>query len=180
MPQASSTIQRDGGPGVVPSMFERGSFRDALLGLGVLALSAAVYWDSFHIKSIAQQDVLGSAWLPRATAAILAVLAVAILARAFLRRHSVTADATDPTILAPEGAPQGRLVALALGWSILYATTLTLRVDYALSTFVYLLLMIGTLGGVSRRMLVVGAVIAAIMAWGCAYVFTKVFLVDLP
>ena len=161
-------------------MFQSRIFRDVLLAFGLLAVSVATYWDSFYIKTMEQQDPLGSTGAPRAVAVALALIAIYLLVRAALRRKSNVAEAIDPTIQTVQGEGQVRLVWQTLGVSVLYVLALHFEISFAVSTFVFLLVLTGVLGRWTRRAIVSGFLAGAIMAVGCTYLFTHVFLVDLP
>ena len=53
-------------------------------------------------------------------------------------------------------------------------------VDFAILTALFLLVTIGTLTRFERRLLPLIVVLALVVGFGCQYVFTRIFVVDLP
>jgi len=65
--------------------------------------------------------------------------------------------------------------------TVAYVLALSARVaDFALVTTVFLFALIAILARFERRALVLAAIIAVAMGYGCQYVFTEIFVVDLP
>jgi hypothetical protein len=68
-----------------------------------------------------------------------------------------------------------------LGLTGAYVAVLAARISsFALATSVFLLLTIGGLNRFDRKGLLVTLVIALAMGFGCQYLFTEVFVIDLP
>jgi hypothetical protein len=53
-------------------------------------------------------------------------------------------------------------------------------VDFAILTALFLLVKIGVLTRFERRLLPLIVVLALVVGFGCQYVFTRIFVVDLP
>jgi len=121
-------------------------------------------------------EPLGSAPVPQATAVLIIALSLAVGLKA-LRRLRVQPKR-------PAAADDGNrpLDAIAVGaLTVLYVALLDARVfDFAPLTALYLFFTIGLLIRLEPRGLAVAAAVAATVGWGAQYVFTRVFVVDLP
>ncbi len=116
-------------------------------------------------------EPLGSAPVPQAVASLILLLAVWIIVRACIDKRPVAAAAADRYLDA------GVVVALTL----LFVAAMHYRLaTFAILTLVYLVATIGFLIRFDRRQLpwVIG--IAAIVGFGFQYLFTRVFVIDLP
>ncbi|MEO1089753.1 MAG: tripartite tricarboxylate transporter TctB family protein [Pseudomonadota bacterium] len=119
-------------------------------------------------------EPLGSGPVPRATAWCIITLCALTIARAVPRlSHRRTTD---------DGVPERWLDAGAMfALTVLYVAALHLRLTtFAVMTSAYLALTIGLLVRLERRLLpwVVGVALA--IGFGSQYVFTRIFVVDLP
>lgn len=160
--------------------------RDIVLASCTLLVCGAVYFDLKHVRVIAGQDPLGSAGLPMATIIIIAALCVFLMVRALWTfRRPVEASRVPAAPDGIEGALRAPfsdhlLTAGFLVLSLLYALSMDLRIDFTLSTFIFLVVGGAMISDLRPRSLMVTVVVAAILAFGCDYVFTKIFLIDLP
>ena len=76
-------------------------------------------------------------------------------------------------------SPYGPLV--TLGLTIVYVVALDLAVaSFGLITFVFLTVLIVALENFKTRLLLPALVVSAIVSFGVEYLFTNVFVVDLP
>jgi len=116
-------------------------------------------------------EPLGSAPVPQATAGLIIILALGLVLRACLDRRPVAA-----------GPGSGLIDAAAvLAFTLLYVTAMHYRLTtFAIMTVLYLVLTIGFLVRFERRRLPLIAAIAVVVGFGCQYIFTRVFVVDLP
>ncbi len=116
-------------------------------------------------------EPLGSAPVPQATAGIIILLALGLIVRACLDRRPVARPPRDGLLDA------GAVLLLTL----LYVTVMHYRLTtFALMTTVYLILTIGFLIRFKPRQMPIVAVVALVVGFGCQYLFTRVFVVDLP
>lgn len=139
--------------------------------LGALAL--AVLAEARKIPP-GYYEPLGSGPVPRVTAGLILLLALglAIVALVRLRREARP--------LRPPGrrALDALLVGLA---TVGYVAAMHARlVDFAVMTTVYLVAAIGWLVRFERRSLPWVVLVALATGYGCQYLFTRVFVVDLP
>lgn len=155
---------------MTPSGVARWAFGVSLaLILGCLA----VLWQTRRIPA-GTFEPLGSAPVPQATA--LLIIALSVVVGLGARRRMRGPETGDPP------APPRRLDAAAVaGLTIAYVMVMDWgALDFAPLTALYLFATIGSLIRFRPRGLVTAAIIAVVMGWGCAYVFTRVFVVDLP
>jgi hypothetical protein len=116
-------------------------------------------------------EPLGSAPVPQAVAVLILLLAIWIIVRACIDRRPIAAAAVDRYLDA------GVVVLLTL----LFVAAMHYRLaSFAVLTLIYLVATIGFLTRFERRQLpwIIG--IAAIVGFGFQYLFTRVFVVDLP
>lgn len=116
-------------------------------------------------------EPLGSAPVPQGVATLIIVLAVLVIVRACLDRRPVAA-----------GSAAGYLDAAAVVvFTIAFVAMMHYRLaTFALLTILYLVLTIGFLTRFRRRLLPHVIAVAVIVGVGCQYVFTRIFVVDLP
>jgi hypothetical protein len=121
-------------------------------------------------------EPLGSAPIPQATAGLIVVLCVVVVARAALaiwRGEASAAEALHP--------PRRLDAAVLFGLTVLYVLLMAQRVaGFAPITAVFLFVAIAFLTRFAPRTLPVAALVGVAMGWGCQYVFTQIFVVDLP
>jgi hypothetical protein len=121
-------------------------------------------------------EPLGSAPIPQATAGLIIFLCLLVIARAALvmrRGEGIVAEPADP--------PRRLDAAVIFGLTVIYVALMALRVaGFALITAVFLFVTIAFLTRFAPRSLPIAALIGIVMGWGCQYVFTQVFVVDLP
>lgn len=154
---------------------DRAAAKDIGLAVAMILVCAAFLWESLNIRSVATGDPVGPAGVARITAFIIIALSVYLLVQAVPRVTKSPAERED----LKEGGERG-LVLWVLGLTVLYVLGLGYRIDFAVLTALFLFLSVGILGNFSRRTIVIAIVIAIVMAYGCQYLFTQVFLVDLP
>jgi hypothetical protein len=116
-------------------------------------------------------EPLGSAPVPQAVAGLILLLAIWIIVRACIDKRPTAAASADRYLDA------GVVVVL----TVLFVVGMQYRIaSFAILTLVYLVATIGFLTRFDRRQLpwIVG--IAAVVGFGFQYLFTRVFVVDLP
>lgn len=162
-----------------------------ILELGVplflIGIAAAFLWDSRTLPG-AGFDRLGPAPVPRLICWCVIILCGVVIGQVYLAHRAAEAStgSTDPDRDAPGPAdedvkPQPVLALLMLGLTGAYVAVLAARISsFALATSVFLLLTIGGLNRFDRKGMLVTLVIALAMGFGCQYLFTEVFVIDLP
>jgi hypothetical protein len=143
----------------------------------VVAVAAAVLWETRSIPP-GVFEPLGSAPVPQATASLLILLCLVVIARAALRLGGRSAPLSE---VADDARPR-RFDALAvLLLTLFYVGALHLRLTtFAIMTTVYLILAVGLLLRFRLAAMPVVLLVAAATGFGCQYVFTRIFIVDLP
>jgi hypothetical protein len=121
-------------------------------------------------------EPLGSAPIPQATAGLIIFLCLLVIGKAALTLWRGNA------IIAEEIYPPRRLdAAVIFGMTVIYVALMALRVaGFAPITAVFLFVAIAFLTRFAPRSLPIAAVTGIVMGWGCQYIFTQVFVVDLP
>ena len=121
-------------------------------------------------------EPLGSAPIPQATAGLVIFLCLLVVGRAALaiwRGEAIGAEVPYP--------PRRLDAAVLFGLTVLYVFLMAQRVaGFAPITAVFLFVAIAFLTRFAPRSLPIAALVGVVMGWGCQYVFTQVFIVDLP
>ena len=147
---------------------------DLALGLFLIVVCGAVLWEARTIPP-GVFEPLGSAPIPQTTAGLIILLALVVMARALRALRTGAAPPAADLALRPLDA------AAVIALSALYVLAMAFRlVDFAILTTVFLILTIGILTRFERRLLPIVVVLALITGFGCQYVFTRIFVVDLP
>lgn len=148
-----------------------------LFGLLVVAAGTALLADSARLPP-PRFDILGSAAVPRALCLLVIAMALPLMVRAVLALRQGTFDeAPDETL--PPRRPALAVAALAL--ACLYVASLQNGwLGYGLATTAFLIVLAGLLSGGRPKPLAIGTVVAVVLGFGGDYLFTSVFLIDLP
>ena len=155
--------------------------RRPLTEIGVAALIAAictvVLFQALALPP-GRFEPLGSGPVPTWTAIVVIVCCLVVILRAIgaLRRRPKAEIALSE--LAGMNPLSGVMV---LGLTILYVAALQLKLaGFGIITFVYLLLLILGMENFRRRRILPAVILSALAAFGAQYVFTEIFVVDLP
>lgn len=170
----------------------------------VILVCIIVLWQASSLPP-GSFEPLGSAPVPQATACIVILCCLIVIAGAVRRMRQpveeTTGDQTTGDQTAPQTVPQtvpmssafkhhvkdefvgrspyGALV--MLGATIAYTALLHSRlIPFGVLTFVFLLLVIWALNNFKRRSLLPAALTAIVFGFGTQFIFTKVFIIDLP
>lgn len=147
------------------------------IGVGVFLVIACgvVLWETRDLAP-GTFEPLGSAPVPQATAVLIALLSVAVIVGAVRRLRS------DDGVPAPPVEGQRTVDAWSVAAAtVAYVLALDARIlDFAPLTALFLFVVIGWLVRFRPRPLAAAAVVAVVTGWGCAFVFTRIFVVDLP
>ena len=148
---------------------------DIGLALFLIVVCGAVLWEARSIPP-GVFEPLGSAPVPQATAGLILLLALVVMGRALhaLRQEARARPAEDL-------ARRPLDAAAVIAFTALYVLAMALRLfDFAILTAIFLLVTIGALTRFERRLLPLIILIALVTGFGCQYVFTRIFVVDLP
>jgi hypothetical protein len=155
--------------------------RRPLTEIGVSALIALIC-AVFLIQALAlppgRFEPLGSGPAPTWTAAIVIACCLAVMASA-ARSMRGTRIAEAAHLEFSGGNPLGGV--MVLGLTVAYVAALHIKLTgFGIVTFVYLLLLILGMEGFARHRILPAMILSAVAAFGAQYVFTEIFVVDLP
>jgi putative tricarboxylic transport membrane protein len=159
-------------------MNERAPLVDICFALAMLVFAGIVWWGTADLPP-PRYEPIGSAALPRALAAVMAVLSLIVLARALARQQ---ARGTDRTSMAGSALRPRPLLAIAVfAVLVLYVLAMDQRLlGFIPASIIALTVIGGLLAGFSLKRLpwLLGFVVVMVMAiW---LVFTRFFYIDLP
>ena len=118
-------------------------------------------------------EPLGSAPVPQATALLIILFALIVIVRALLRSPVGEESSEVP----PAYFDASIIVVL----TIAYVIVLQARIlEFSWLTLIFLFLTIGFLTRFHKKTLPIVVVVALIVGFGAQYIFTRVFVVDLP
>lgn len=149
---------------------------DIGVALCIIVACLAVLWESRTIPPAAF-DPLGSAPVPQGAASLIIVLSLVCVGRAIGRWRAQGVG---------EGAERlsrrHMLDALIISvLTVIFVWVMQLRAtSFGLMTTVYLTAAIGWLVRFKPRLLPWIVLLALVIGFGCQYIFTRVFIVDLP
>ncbi|MEZ5862753.1 MAG: tripartite tricarboxylate transporter TctB family protein [Geminicoccaceae bacterium] len=147
---------------------------DVVLGIFVMLLCVAFLLGTIGLPD-SPYEPLGPASFPRGIAVILAILAALVLLRG-ARRRGTRAGGARPTW------SKGATLAVATyGLTILFGLALSSGwIGYRIGSIVFLLAATMLLAGARRGMLPIALALAVVLGLGTHFVFTSIFVVDLP
>lgn len=146
---------------------------DIGVALVLIVIAAVAIWEAADLPP-GTFEPMGSARVPQMTAGLIILLALWVIIRAMLRDGGVRD-------VEPPGGTRWRDAAIVAGLTVLYVTALQFRLTtFAIVTTVFLTVTILVLSRFDFAKLPVILVVAAITGFGCQYLFTRVFVIDLP
>ncbi|MGH1479819.1 MAG: tripartite tricarboxylate transporter TctB family protein [Geminicoccales bacterium] len=146
---------------------------DIGVALVFIVIASVAIWEAADLPP-GSFEPLGSAWVPQITAGLIILLALWVIIGAMLRDDG----ARD---VPPPGAARWRDAVIVALFTMLYVTALQFRITtFAIVTTVFLTATIFVLARFNVAKLPVILVLAAITGFGCQFLFTRVFVVDLP
>ena len=124
-------------------------------------------------------EPLGSGPVPTWTAIVVIFCCLVVILRAVkaLRAppEKIVVEQSKPAKTSPAGG------VMMLSLTIVYVAALQLKIaNFGMITFIYLLLFMLGMESFSRRCILPSVFLSALVAFGAQYVFTKIFVVDLP
>lgn len=151
-----------------------GGTGDVVLGVFVMLLCLAFLVGSIGLPD-SPYEPLGPASFPRGIAVILALLAALVLARG-ARRRSIGATGA--------GLTWSRGASLAVGTyalTILFGLALSSGwIGYRISSIVFVFVATMLLASARKSMVPIALALAIVLGLGTHFVFTSIFVVDLP
>ncbi len=156
--------------------------RQPIAEIGVCTLViiiCAVLWRQASYLPPGSFEPLGSGPVPQVTAAIVILCCLWIILRAVLQMRGGAGVFAEIRKETHGRSPYGAIV--MLGASVTYVSVLHLRLlPFGIATFIFLALLIWSLENFRRRALLPAALTAALVGFGTEFLFTNVFVVDLP
>ena len=146
---------------------------DIGVALVLIVIAAIAIWQAADLPP-GTFEPLGSARVPQMTAGLIILFSLWVIIRAMLRGDDVS-DAE------PAGRARWRDAAIVGFLTIVYVAALHFRITtFAIVTTVFLTATIFVLTRFDRAKLPIILLVAVITGFGCQYLFTRVFVVDLP
>lgn len=143
---------------------------DIVVALALIVICAIVLFESRDLPP-GTFEPLGSAPVPQATAGLIILLCAFVIAKAALTSGG-EGDRVEQRYL-----DAGAMVLL----TVVYVAAIHLRLaTFAILTSIYLIATIGVLTRFRIKTLPAVIITALITAFGSQYVFTRIFIVDLP
>jgi len=156
------------------------------LGLSIflIVLSVVIFRGTLSLPP-GSFDPVGSAGFPRLISLVIGILSLAILIRAARRilgdmKKSV-APATEDDAASPTFRRRPDLALAFYALSLVYVSALALKlISFGICTVLFLFTSIGMLTRFTFKRLPIALLIALVIGFGCQYIFTQVFVLDLP
>ncbi|MCB1491068.1 MAG: tripartite tricarboxylate transporter TctB family protein [Rhodobiaceae bacterium] len=150
-----------------------------IVACALIIVVCAVFWVQAYKLPPGVFEPMGSGPVPMYTSALIILCCVVVIVRAVRTLINGHGFATAFIREFAGGAPVGAVWMVVV--TLAYAALLHLRAaPFGLITFLYLALLIWALERFRPRMLAPALITAAVFAFGAEYLFTHVFVVDLP
>lgn len=151
---------------------------DIGLSIFLIVVCSLILWETRKIPP-GVFEPMGSAPMPQAVAGLIILVSLVIMARAvlILRRNPPPATLADDE----EAHPRPLLATGLLGITVLYVLVMAFNLtSFRIATTVYLFVTISLMSGLRLKAMPLALFIGLLMGFGCQYVFTRIFVVDLP
>ncbi|MCP5152540.1 MAG: tripartite tricarboxylate transporter TctB family protein [Ectothiorhodospiraceae bacterium] len=155
---------------------------DIVLSMVLIAVGLVVIYGTLDLPP-GTFEPLGSATIPQAVAcgmigfAAWTIVHALAERRALARRQAGAGDESDE----PAARPRHDLALGLMALTVVYVLVMAMGwLRFSLATLAFLVISIGMLSGFERRVLPALAVLALGLAFGLEYLFTRVFVIDLP
>ena len=151
------------------------------MSLFLIGVCVFMIWDSWDIPP-GSFEPLGAGPVPRMIAYTVIITCLVIMTRAIFKWRRLKVSKSIEKSEQPLGyRPRPKDAALVLGLTVIYGIAMAFELTrFSISTTVFLFVTISLLTNFDRRSMLIGAIIAVVMGFGCQYLFTEVFVVDLP
>lgn len=153
-----------------------------LLGVVVVAIAAALLFEAAKLPP-PRFDVLGSAAVPRALCILVIAMALPLVLQAAMHLWRAMAR-TQPATNAGEAAPPPRRPGLVVVTFVLVCVYVVVLqkgwMSFGIATTLFMIVLTGLLAAGRTRPLAIGIAVALVLGLGGDYIFTSVFLIDLP
>jgi hypothetical protein len=154
---------------------------DIGVSIFLIGVCAVMIWDTRDIPP-GSFEPLGAGPIPRMIGYTVIIICLIVIVKAVLKwRRLKDPENIQPSEQALPYRPRPKDAALILGLTVIYGLAMAYELTrFSISTTVFLFITISLLTHWDRRSMLIGAIIAVVMGFGCQYLFTEVFVVDLP
>ena len=152
--------------------------------ISLIVLSVVIFRETLSLPP-GTFDPVGSAGFPRLISVAIGIFSLVILIRAARRilagSKNSAASATANDAVSPTFRQRPDLALWFYALSVVYVATLALKVvNFGICTVLFLLISIAMLTRFYYKRLPIALLIALVIGFGCQYIFTQVFVLDLP
>lgn len=155
---------------------------DIGLAVVLIAISLLTIYGTLELPA-GSFEPLGSATIPQVVAGAIIVFSVWMLVNALAARRQtrVMHDRVDGREPSERVRPRYDLAISLMVLAVVYVLVMAMGwVRFSLATMIFLILAVGMLTTFARRQLPVVIVLAVALGLGLEYLFTQVFVIDLP
>lgn len=152
---------------------------DIVTGIALLGLSAVVLWQAERLPPPIF-DPIGSAFLPRAVALVIAGLSLVMIAGALSAARAELAQDNGGGDAAGSRSAAGRGLAVVVMLAVYGVLLESGMVGFTAATALFVAATGTLLSRGNHRVMVASVVTGIVLAVACRYVFTQIFYIDLP
>lgn len=151
--------------------------RDRILGCVLIALCGLVYWGTMDLPPPTYEPI-GPAALPRLLAIVVAVLSLPLVIKPASYPQSVSRETEQGgEVIRP--TPWMAVALMAL--SVVFAMVMQSRmVPFSILATAYLVVVMGVMTRFRRSAWLVTLIVSPVIGFGLEYIFTHIFIIDLP
>lgn len=160
--------------------------KDIILSTSIIALSLAVFVESYSIRKLVGDVSMGAAIFPRAVTIMLILLCIHLLIKR-IRNLLIDRNRAGLSQPSPENKTsskeQSAMMLNLIGFfvlTVLYISSLNWRIHFAITTTLFIFSTVILLDGFLRKSVVYGLILGLILGFGIRYIFTRFFYIDLP
>ena len=146
---------------------------DVGLGAVLILISLVIMWGLKDLPP-GTFEPLGSFSVPFTIAGLIIFFSIIIIIKALGNGSNKVAEKK-------EFRPRGDLALQLIAATVVYALVMAMEwVSFSIATLFYLLLTINLLGSFKRRYWLLSLIVSLVLGFGLEFLFTKVFVIDLP
>jgi putative tricarboxylic transport membrane protein len=158
-----------------------------ILGVTLIAFSALIFWGTLELAP-SPFDPLGASAFPRVISVMVALLSILLLLlpseqeAGAAKADSTSGVSADGTESDEDNTRPTPVMALAtVACTIVYAIALQMRmVSFSVSTAIFLVVLMSILTRFSPKAIPATLILSVVFGFGLEYLFTSVFVVNLP
>ena len=156
---------------------------DLVLSIVLLGISALVYWETLGLPE-SPYEPMGPAFVPKVLSVIIGALALLLLAKSLrdrLKGAVAIASAPEEPFQTDYWVKQPLMAVAGMVLTVAYIASMhSGLLGFRAATISFIMLSGSLLTKMKMRLIPIFILIACIMGLGGHYIFTKVFVVDLP